>query len=332
MNKSIEVKDLGRKFGDFEAVKKVTFDVQEGELFGFLGPNGAGKTTTINMLCTLLKVTSGSAQVNGFDVAKYPDEVRQSIGLIFQDQSLDEQLTAWENLTFHAMMYNMPKEQFGQRAEELLGMVDLLDRKKDIVKTFSGGMKRRLEIARGLLHHPKVLFLDEPTIGLDPQTRRYIWDYLTKLRLQEGLTMFLTTHYMDEAENCDRIAIIDHGEIVALDTPKALKSRVGGDIVSLRTSDNALASRKLNEKRQIETRNGPEGQLIVEIENGDQFIPEMMTLLANGNAPVNVQTVNLRRPTLEDVFIKLTGHAIREEEASAKDQLRMRSRMWRGRR
>ena len=330
MEKAIRVNDLRRRFGDFEAVKGVSFDVVPGELFGFLGPNGAGKTTTINMLCTLSKVTSGTAFVNGFNVVKNPDQVRQSIGLIFQDQSLDEQLTAWENLRFHAMMYNVPKELFAERAEALLKMVDLSDRKRNLVRTFSGGMKRRLEIARGLLHHPKVLFLDEPTIGLDPQTRRHIWDYLDKLREQEGLTMFMTTHYMDEAENCDRIAIIDHGEIVALDTPQALKAMVGGDVVTLRTSDNARAQEKLAASAQVRT--GPEGQLIVEIENGDQFIPEMMGILANGSGPVAVQSVNLRRPTLEDVFIKLTGHAIRAEEADAKDGLRMRSRMWRGRR
>jgi ABC-2 type transport system ATP-binding protein len=188
-------------------------------------------------------------------------------------------------------------------------------------------MKRRLEIARGLLHLPKVLFLDEPTIGLDPQTRRHIWDYLFKLREQEGITMFMTTHYMDEAENCDRIAIIDHGEIVALDTPAALKGMVGGDIVTVRTSDNNQAAEKLKLAHSVESRIGPDGQLIVEIPRGDQFIPQMMTTFTNGRSPLAVQSVNLRRPTLEDVFIKLTGHAIRDEEASAKDQMRLHSRM-----
>lgn len=325
---SIEVRGLSRRFGDLEAVRQVSFEVEEGEVFGFLGPNGAGKTTTINMLCTLLKISSGSATVNGYDVEKQANQVRQSIGLIFQDQSLDEQLSAWENLAFHARIYDVPRKKFVARADELLAMVDLSERKKDIVKQFSGGMKRRLEIARGLLHHPRVLFLDEPTIGLDPQTRRHIWDYLLKLRERKGVTMFMTTHYMEEAENCDRIAIIDHGEIVALDTPKALKSLVGGDIVSVRTSDNALAAQRLAEFGRGESRTGPDGQLIVEIEDGDEFIPRMMDVLANGSAPVQVQSVNLRSPTLEDVFIKLTGRAIREESADAKDRMRMRGRMF----
>jgi ABC-2 type transport system ATP-binding protein len=325
---AIEVKGLVRKFGDFTAVKGVSFQVQQGEIFGFLGPNGAGKTTTINMLCTLLRPTAGRATVNGYDVATHPDAVRQSIGVIFQDPSLDDRLTGRENLNFHTLLYGVPRNVSKERATELLQMVDLIDKANETVRSYSGGMKRRLEIARGLMHHPKVLFLDEPTIGLDPQTRRHIWDYLLKLRDQEGVTMFMTTHYMDEAENCDHIAIIDHGQIVALDTPEALKELVGGDIVTVRTSDNPRATEKLKAARQIEARPGPEGQLIIEIAHGDQFIPQMMETLVDDGKPLVVQSVNLRRPTLEDVFIKLTGRAIREEEASAKDQLRMRHRMF----
>ena len=326
----IEVTELVRKFGDLTAVNGVSFEVGQGEVFGFLGPNGAGKTTTINMLCTLMKPTSGDARVNGYDVRSQQNDVRQSIGLIFQDPSLDEQLTGLENMRFHARLYNIPRRDFDERAAAVLDMVDMTDRAGDLVRQYSGGMRRRLEIARGLLHHPKILFLDEPTIGLDPQTRRHIWDYLNGLRDQEDVTMFLTTHYMQEAENCDRIAIIDHGEIVAIDTPEALKARVGGDIVTVRTSDNDQAAVKIKEAHSIETRTGPEGQLIVEVEKGDQFIPQMMDTLSNHSDPVAVKSVSLRRPTLEDVFIKLTGHAIREEEASAKDHLKTRVRMWRG--
>jgi ABC-2 type transport system ATP-binding protein len=328
MRKIIEVQNLSRSFGALEAVKNVSFAVNTGELFGFLGPNGAGKTTTIAMLCTLLKVSSGRAAVNGFDVVKQPNEVRQSIGLVFQDASLDDQLTAWENLDFHARIYGMPRGEFAARAAELLALVELADRKRDTVKTFSGGMKRRLELARGLIHHPKVLFLDEPTIGLDPQTRRAIWDYLTRLRQQEGVTIFLTTHYLEEAEGCERIAIIDHGQIVALDAPGVLKNAVGGDVITFAASDNDAASRLLLEKLTLQTRRGPENQLIVEVQQGDKFIPELVSLLAG--AGLQVQSVSLRRPTLEDVFIKLTGRAIREEEASAKEEMGRRRRMGRG--
>ncbi len=327
MMNAIDVNGLVRKFGDFVAVDGVTFSVNEDEIFGFLGPNGAGKTTTINMLCTLLRPDAGNAKVNGFDVVEQQAAVRQSIGLIFQDPSLDEQLTGRENLRFHAMMYDLSRETFQERADDLLAMVDLSEKADDLVRTYSGGMKRRLEIARGLLHHPKVLFLDEPTLGLDPQTRRHIWDYLRKLRQQKGVTMFMTTHYMDEAENCDRIAIIDHGEIVSLDTPENLKGLVGGDIVTIRTSNNESALEKLNEFQNVNVRQGPEDQLIVETQAGDQFIPRMMTAFTNGGSPVEVRSVNLRRPTLEDVFIKLTGRAIREQEADQMESMRRRGRM-----
>ncbi len=326
--RAIEVEALTRNFGDFTAVDAVSFNVEEGEIFGFLGPNGAGKTTTINMLCTLMRPTSGRASVNGHDVAREQAAVRRAIGLIFQDTTLDEQLTGMENLRFHAMLYDVPRQDFERRSAALLEMVDLTEKARDQVQQYSGGMKRRLEIARGLLHHPRVLFLDEPTIGLDPQTRRLIWDYLRALRDREEITMFMTTHYMEEAENCDRIAIIDHGEVIALDTPEGLKSLVGGDIVTVRTADNDQASLKLQRAFQVEPRMGPDGQLIIETGGGEQFIPQMMTTLSNGEAPIDVQSVNLRRPTLEDVFIKLTGHAIREEEADSKERMRQRGRMF----
>ena len=327
---AIETRQLVRKFGDFVAVASVDFRVEQGEVFGFLGPNGAGKSTTINMLCTMLAPTSGTAAINGYDVVKRPDGVRQSIGVIFQDASLDDRLTGRENLQFHEMLYDVPRDTFARRSSELLAMVDLADKAGEQVRTYSGGMKRRLEIARGLLHHPKVLFLDEPTIGLDPQTRRYIWQYLLKLRQQEGVTMFMTTHYMDEAEHCDRIAIIDHGKIVALDTPPGLKALVGGDIVSVRTADNDAAAARIGRSGGVATRPGPDGTLIVETEAGDRFIPRMMEVLGSGDAPILVQSINLSRPTLEDVFIKLTGHAIRASEADAAQPLRQMAQIWRG--
>jgi ABC-2 type transport system ATP-binding protein len=320
----IAVDGLKRTFGDFVAVNGVSFDIEEGEIFGFLGPNGAGKTTTINMLCTLLKPTAGSATVDGFDVATQQTRVRRSIGLIFQDPTLDERLTGWQNLQFHAMLYDVPSETFKERAAELLEMVELTEKVRESVKAFSGGMKRRLEIARGLLHHPKVLFLDEPTIGLDPQTRRHIWEYLEKVRDSEGLTLFLTTHYMDEAEICDRIAVIDHGEIVALDTPEKLKGMVGGDVVTLCTDDDARAVAILDGMG-VPYQQTSEG-LRVEIDHGDQFIPRVMRAMDEAEPRLTISSVNLRRPTLEDVFIKLTGRAIREEEASATDSMRQRRR------
>ncbi len=237
MSAIIEVTDLVKKYGDLTAVKGISCEVELGEIFGFLGPNGAGKTTTISILCTLLSPTGGSAKLDGRDVSTQRDRVRESIGLVFQDPSLDDTLTAKENLEFHAYAYRVPREERDDRIQEVLEMVELLDRQNDRLETFSGGMKRRLEIARGLLHYPKVLFLDEPTIGLDPQTRNSIWEYIRELKKKHRITIFLTTHYMDEAENCDRIAIIDYGEIIALDTPEGLKSQVGGDVIKISTAN-----------------------------------------------------------------------------------------------
>ena len=252
MGKVIEVHDLVKKFGPLAAVDGASFDIEEAEVFGFLGPNGAGKTTTINILCTLLLPTSGSAILDGYDVVKHPQHVRQRIGIIFQDPSLDDRLTAFENLEFHGVLYNLPRNERRARMAELLKMVELYDRRNDIVRTYSGGMRRRLEIARGLLHYPRVLFLDEPTIGLDPQTRSHIWDYIRELRVREKITIFLTTHYMDEAGNADRIAIIDHGKIVAMDTPDRLKDMVGGDVITIRTDDDAHAAEVLQHKYEVE--------------------------------------------------------------------------------
>lgn len=324
MSAIIEVKDLVKKYGDLEAVKGISFGVERGEIFGFLGPNGAGKTTTINILCTLLRPTSGNAVLDGLDVAKDRDRVRESIGLVFQDPSLDERLTARENLEFHAYAYRVPKEVRDERIGEVLSMVELMDRGEDRVETFSGGMKRRLEIARGLLHYPKVLFLDEPTIGLDPQTRNSIWEYIHELKRTHDITIFLTTHYMDEAENCDRIAIIDYGKIIALDTPEELKSQVGGDVVKIKTEDDMEAERILIEEFEVDMIKDKDC-LCFEVESGESFIPRFIK-----DFPVSVNSISLHRPTLDDVFLKMTGREIRLEEADGLANMRAFARGFRG--
>lgn len=319
----IEVRELVKRFGPINAVNGVTFDVGEGEVFGFLGPNGAGKTTTIRVLATLLLPTSGQVRLNGYDVVAQPTEVRRSIGIVFQDPSLDTRLTAEQNLRFHAMLYGVPRETVDARIAEVLAMVELLDRRADRVDAFSGGMKRRLEVARALLHTPKVLFLDEPTIGLDPQTRRRIWDYVLDLRRRQGVTVFMTTHYMDEAEHCDRIGIIDHGEIVALGTPSALKQQVGGDVVSLRSAEATRLAEGLRQRFGAESRI-VDGEVVVERDEGAAFIPQVVAAF-----PDLIEAVHLQPPTLDDVFLKLTGRTIRDEEASATDRMRLQARAWR---
>ena len=322
MNDSIiTVKNLIKKYGELVAVNDISFDVAPGELFGFLGPNGAGKTTTINILCTLSKPTSGQAIINGFDVTRQQNQVRQSIGLVFQDPSLDERLSGLQNLRFHAMVYNVPASVREQRIERVLKMMELWDRRQGDVRTYSGGMKRRLELARGLLHHPKVLFLDEPTLGLDPQTRNHIWEYILELRRQEGTTIFLTTHYMEEAEQADRIAIIDHGNLVAMDTPERLKDMVSKDIVSVKTDDNNKAADEIRLRYQIEARHD-ENELIFEVSHGEEFLPTFIKEFGT-----RIASVSLRHPSLEDVFLKLTGREIRREEGSAfKDMVRQHGR------
>jgi len=307
-NHIIKVENLVKRFGKLVAVDDISFSVAPGEIFGFLGPNGAGKTTTINILCTLSKPTSGQAIIDGFDVVHQQRKVRQSIGLVFQDPSLDERLSGLQNLRFHALVYNMPALVRKQRIEQVLRMVELWDKRNSEVRTYSGGMKRRLELARGLLHHPKVLFLDEPTLGLDPQTRNRLWEYILELRQQEGTTIFLTTHYMDEAANADRIAIIDYGKIVALDTPEQLKKTVGGDIVFVKTDNDDRAAEEIRLRYLVEVKRDSEG-LTFRIANGEEFLPNFIKEFATG-----ILSVSLRRPTLDDVFLKLTGRKIREEE------------------
>jgi len=304
----IKVENLVKKFGELVAVDNISFTVATGEIFGFLGPNGAGKTTTINILCTLAKPTSGRATIDDFDVVHQQKRVRQLIGLVFQDPSLDERLSGLQNLRFHAMVYNVPASVREERIKKVLTMTELWDRRNNEVRTYSGGMKRRLELARGLLHHPKVLFLDEPTLGLDPQTRNRLWEYILELQQSEGTTIFLTTHYMDEATKADRIAIIDYGKIVALDTPERLKQVVGKDIISVKTGDNDRATEEIKLRYQIEARHDSDG-LSFEVANGEEFIPDFIKEFGT-----KILSISLRRPTLDDVFLKLTGRELREEE------------------
>ena len=307
---AVEVDDLRKRFDEVEAVRGVSFDVHAGEIFGFLGPNGAGKSTTISMLCTLLTPTGGSARVAGYDIAAQRSQVRRSIGLVFQDTTLDDYLTAEENLRFHAELYGVESRLVPARMRQVLEMVGLWERRDGQVMTFSGGMRRRLEIARGFLHSPRVLFLDEPTIGLDPQTRSSIWRYIRDLQRAEEITIFMTTHYMDEAEFCDRIAIMDQGEIVVLDTPDALKARVGADRVSIHTGDDAAAVRALAATFGIEAQMA-EGAVTFYVPSGEEFVPRLFAELG-----VPIASVNVARPTLDDVFMSHTGSTIRDAEDS----------------
>jgi ABC-2 type transport system ATP-binding protein len=307
---AIGVSGLRKSFGELEAVRGVSFDVAAGEVFGFLGPNGAGKTTTINMLCTLARPTGGSALVAGYDVMAERDSVRRHIGLVFQDPTLDGYLTAEQNLRMHAELYGVDSKLIAGRMRQVLEMVGLWERRDATVLTFSGGMRRRLEIARGFLHSPRVLFLDEPTIGLDPQTRSSIWKYIRDLQRAEEITIFMTTHYMDEAEFCDRIAIMDQGVIVALDTPDALKAQVGADRVTIHTDDDDAAVAALAQRFGIEAQVAG-GAVAFYVASGEQFVPRLFAELG-----VPIRSVSVSRPTLDDVFMAHTGSTIRDAEES----------------
>jgi ABC-2 type transport system ATP-binding protein len=312
----ISVSGLTKRYGEVEAVRGIDLAVERGETFGFLGPNGAGKTTTIKILCTLARATSGTATVAGYDTATQRDQVRRNIGLVFQDPTLDGYLTAAQNLRFHAELYGVPKDSVQPRMEQVLQMVGLWERRDSRVSTFSGGMQRRLEIGRGLLHAPHVLFLDEPTIGLDPQTRSLIWTYINELKRREDITIFLTTHYMDEAENCDRIAIIDHGTIVAMDTPEALKASIGKDRVQIHTADDDAAIGALRRIFGIEAA-VHEGAVTFAVASGEHFVPRLFAELG-----VAIRAVSVSRPSLDDVFMSYTGRTIRDTEASGSDAMR----------
>ncbi len=324
---AIEIDGLSKHYGELKAVDSVSLSIKEGTIFGLLGPNGAGKTTLISMLVTMRKPTSGTAKVNGFDISKQQDAVRKSIGIVFQDPSLDDELTALENLEMHAAMYGMPKGQRKERIKEVIRLVGLEKNLKSQAKTFSGGMKRRLEIARGLLHHPKVLFLDEPTIGLDPQTRASIWDYIVKLNESEKITIILTTHYMDEADKvCSRVGIIDNGKIIAVDTPESLKNSLGGDVISIKCSASGVCTDKLSKLEWVKSVVSHDGFMDVRVEKGEEKIPKLLLLMEKNG--VTIESVSLRKPSLDDVFLHYTGKTIREEEANPKEAMRLRRRVW----
>jgi ABC-2 type transport system ATP-binding protein len=315
---AISVRGLTKTFGEVRAVRGVDFDVAVGEVFGFLGPNGAGKTTTINMHCTLAKPTAGAASVAGHDVVRERDDVRRNIGLVFQDPTLDGYLTAAQNLRLHAELYGVQSDLVAPRMQQVLTMVGLWERRDSPVATFSGGMRRRLEIARGLMHSPRVLFLDEPTIGLDPQTRRSIWSYIRELKAREEITIFMTTHYMDEAEWCDRIGIMDNGVIVALDAPETLKAQVGTDRVAISTDDDQAAIEALKDRFGVTARIS-EGAVMFNVAGGEAFVPRLFAELG-----MPIRSVSVSRPTLDDVFMSYTGTTIRDAE---EDQAKHRNRV-----
>ena len=322
---AIKIKNLTKKFGDFTAVDSINLEIKEGELFGLLGPNGAGKSTTLNMLATMMIPSSGSATINDIEISNQ-DKIRKSIGMVFQDPSLDDDLTGRENLEFHGRMYHMEKNLRTTRIEEVLKLVGLQEKAKFQIKTYSGGMKRRLEIARGLMHHPKILFLDEPTLGLDPQTRRGIWEYIQKLNEDEGLTIILTTHYMEEADYlCDRVAIIDNGKIIALDTPENMKNFLGGDVLKIETKeldrlDIILKFDWIKDKKKFD------GYLNITVPEGGSAIPAI--LKAASESGIKIDSVHLIRPSLEDVFIHYTGRTIREQEAEDSDRVKSMMNQW----
>jgi ABC-2 type transport system ATP-binding protein len=320
---AVEVRQLKKTFKTVEAVKGIDLTVRSGETFGFLGPNGAGKSTTIKILCTLADATSGTARVAGYDVATERDAVRRSIGLVFQEPTLDGYLTAEQNLIFHGELYGVDRHSAAPRRKEVLEMVGLYDRRSDLVNTFSGGMRRRLEIARGLLHSPKVLVLDEPTIGLDPQTRASIWQYIRELHTREEITVFVTTHYMDEAENCDRIAIIDQGRIVALDTPEALKAGVGKDRVQISTADDPAAITALKDRFGLDAKM-VESLVTIAVPEGAAFVPRLFEKLG-----VAIKSVTVQRPTLDDVFLNFTGTSLRDAESKGGFNPRLAARFGR---
>ncbi len=301
----IETEHLTKSYNGFLAVDDLNLKIEGGEIFGLLGPNGAGKTTTLLMLTTLIPPSSGTAKINGYDIIKEPDKVRKSIGIVFQDPSSDELLTGYENLKLHGWLYDMPNDVKEKRIKEVFELIELTDRKDDLVKKYSGGMRRRLELARGLMHHPKVLFLDEPTIGLDPQSRDRIWEYIKVLARKENITIIITTHYMDEADKlCDRLAIIDNGKIVVSGTPEKLKKGLGGDIIRLKAE--GLETAALERLSYVVNVSSSDGVVSLTVNDASGHLQEILKTVGK------VESVEVRSPTLDDVFIHYTGKAIRE--------------------
>lgn len=324
---AIEVKNLTKEFDGLKAVNNISFKVEEREIFGLLGPNGAGKTTTIKMLTTLLYPTSGEAKVWGYNILKERNQVRNSIGIVFQEPALDNRLTGYENLDFHARLYGLDKKTRQERIKEVLEMVELKDKENIVIRDYSGGMQRRLEIARGLMHYPKVLFLDEPTLGLDAQTRRRIWEYILKLNQKEKVTIILTTHYMEEADYlCQGAAIIDYGKIVAQDTPENLKNLLGGDVISIEVSSPREAFETFKDFSWVKKITRHNSIIDLNVEEGEKKIPLLMKIDQKG-AGFEIKSVSLRKPTLEDVFLHFTGKTIREREASQAEKNKMRMRI-----
>ncbi len=314
---SIETKSLTKSFGDLVAVNDISFSVEKGEIFGFLGPNGAGKSTTMMIFTTLLKPTNGNALVGGFDVLKNPKQVRENIGFVQQETTVDEYLSGRENLLLQAKLNHIPKNEINQRIDEVLDLIELSDKQDEAVVTYSGGMRKRLDIAGGLLHHPRVLFLDEPTVGLDIQTRRKIWQYIKKIHTQFDMTIFLTTHYMEEADSlCDRIGIIDHGKIQVIDTPKNMKNDLGNEIVSLVIESNGSYDSFLLELKKIEfikKINEDDSKLTLFTSNGTEVIPQIFQI--SSELGIKIKSISLTQPTLDDVFISYTGHEIRDDDS-----------------
>jgi ABC-2 type transport system ATP-binding protein len=312
MPPTIETHKLTKAYNHIKAVDDLDFSVESGEIFGLLGPNGAGKTTTVSMLCTILKPTSGTATVNGYDIVREPNKVRKSIGIVFQDPSIDDRLTGRENLTMHANLYGVPASEQKQRIDRILKLVELEDRADDLLRTYSGGMRRRLELGRGLLHYPKVLFLDEPTVGLDPQTRDHIWKYIKELKETHDITVVLTTHYMDEADRLsDRIAIMDHGKIVVLDTPPKLKETLEGDVVTVKTNNLEALSDLVAKWLGFTKRRIVDGALEITVPSARAAMPRVMEIATQNN--IYVESLVSREPDLEDVFLHYTGRSIRQD-------------------
>jgi ABC-2 type transport system ATP-binding protein len=312
MTNVIETHQLTKAFGSQMAVDKLDIAVEDGEVFSLLGPNGAGKTTTISMLCTILKPTSGTAKVNGFDIVKEAMKVRRSIGLVFQEPSIDDRMTGRENLFMHANLYSVPPSEQKERIDSVLKLVELEERADSILRTYSGGMRRRLELARGLIHYPKVLFLDEPTIGLDPQTRDHIWKYIMELKKVRDITVVLTTHYMDEADKLsNRIAIMDYGKIIALGSPSELKGTLEGDIIIAKADNLEALLLLVTQKMGVEKTKRVEDTLEITVQNGKSLLPRIVDMATQNG--IFIQSIYVREPDLEDVFLHYTGRTIRPE-------------------